>query len=285
MKNKHIIFVLIIIIIFFLLFSSVSLQTNYESFHQKIAFCLLTREPNIIWLNFLKTLTDSYDIFVVIDNQNNYSQLKREYPNIQFIQIKDSECEKSGYYNSDYMFKPVVATDRAYYYFNKINTKYDHIWFCEDDVFFQDKNSLLVLDNQYPNADLIVPNIEINKDGKTDGWPHWHDINGLLPLPWAHHIICLTRVSKKLMNKINEFIRIHKKMIYKEILFHTLAIHNHMEIQTPKEMQKIRYPVEWDILDIITYKNNREDFIYHPVKKLDNHVKLRSYDIFATIPL
>ena len=285
MKKKNVIlwllFVLIcslITLIYFVENTRCSPKYLNETFinNNSNAFCLLTREPSIIWLDFLNTFTDNYNVFIAIDNQNDYTSINKKYPKITFIQISDEECNKANYTNSDYFFKPIVSTDRAFYYFNRINTSYKHIWFCEDDVYIHNINDIITLDNQYPSTDLIVPNIEMNKDGNNDGWPHWQNIDNTLPLPWAHHIICIARISRELMNKVDEFVKKHNKLIYKEILFHTLALHNDMSIETPKEMSKIRYPQEWDILDVINDYNNGAKYIYHPIKDLQKQVELRN---------
>jgi hypothetical protein len=244
--------------------------------NHRTAFCLLVREPQVVWLDFLNSFTKYYDVFIAIDSQTDYTTIKESYPNITFIQISDDECSQNGYINSDYYFKSVVATDRAFYYFNRINKKYEHIWFCEDDVFMKNVDSLVELDKQYPSSDFIVPNIEMNMDGQPDGWAHWQNIDDTLSLPWAHHIICLTRISRELMNKVDEFVQKHHKLIYKEILFHTLAIHNNMSIITPPELSKIRYPEEWDVTDIVREQNRDTKYIYHPIKDLQKHIELRN---------
>ena len=261
---------------FLLLHFTVNLKSR-EQFteNHRNAFCLLVREPQVVWLDFLNSFTEYYDVFIAIDSQTDYTDIKQSYPKITFIQISDQECEQHGYTNSDYYFKPVVATDRAFYYFNRINKKYDHIWFCEDDIFMKNVNSIVELDQQYPSDHFIAPNIEMNIDGQPDGWAHWQNIDGTLSLPWAHHIICITRISRELMNKVDEFVQKHHKLIYKEILFHTLAIHNNMSIITPLELSKIRYPEEWDMLDIIGDHNRGEKYIYHPIKDIQKHIELR----------
>ena len=243
-----------------------------QSKNQNI-FCLLTRSPDIVWLDFLDLFYGCYRVFVVIDSQEDYSYLKSKYTEITFVQISSKECRKAGYSNSDYMFKKIVATDMAFYYFNRIETSYNHIWFCEDDVFFKDEDVLLGIDNKFPNADLITNNIHINRDGKNDGWRHWHSVGKTLNVPWARCLVCLMRASRGLMVKVDDFVVKNKKLIYKEILFHTLALHNEMEIQLPKEMSKIRWPKEW------TYSLIKEvgdkQYAYHPVKYIATHIKAR----------
>jgi len=260
---------LLILFIFFIIFYLFLIFTDSFSnmLNNKTAFCLLTREPNIIWLDFLNTF-EKYDVYVVIDNQNNYTEIKKIYPNITFVQITDEECSHANYVNSDYfLYKNIVATDRAYYYFNRINTQYDYIWFCEDDVFFFNENTLINIDNKYTYVDLLVPDI-IYYD-KDPTWMHWNNIDNLLELPWAHSLICLTRFSKNLMIKLDNFIINNKKLIYKEILFHTLCLHNNMKIGTPLELKSIVIDKDWNINEM------NKDNCYHQVKNLEYHLFLR----------
>jgi hypothetical protein len=213
------------------------------------------------------TFIDVYDVFVVVDNLNDYSEIQQKYPKISIVQISDDDCIRANYTNSDFIFKPIVATDRAYYYFNRVNTKYKHVWFCEDDVFIHNKNQILSLDQQYSTTD---PFSEVTTDGK-NSWPHWSNIDNTLPLPWAHNIICLVRISKELLAKVDEFVILNRKLIYKEILFHTLALHNNMAIETPDSMSKIRFKPEWDVADVVAEKK----YIYHPIKDVQKHIDLR----------
>jgi hypothetical protein len=282
MKKKYNLYILISLILFVLFIIChiyYVYQNKFETFSSpQIAFCLLTREPNILWFDFLTTFVNTYDVYVVIDKgeSDSYVDIQRKYPQIKLVQINDDECLRANYINSDFLFKPIVATDRAFYYFNHINTKYEHIWFCEDDVFIHDTLDIQLLDRQHPSSDFIVSDIEITTDGN-DSWPHWsNDDNKLLQLPWAHYLICLTRISKKLMMKVDDFVKTHKKLIYKEILFHTLALHNNMTIETPNCMSKIRYVPEWDVSDVINDLNENKKYIYHPIKNVQKHIELRT---------
>ncbi len=232
----------------------------------------MTREPSIIWLEFLNTFSSKYPIFIVTDIQADYSQFIAKYPDLNFIQISDEECMVSGYFNSDYVFKPVVATDRAFYYFNRVNTQFSNIWFCEDDVFFKNIDPLINLDSKYPNADLISPTMKINVDGRDDGWPHWGEVKDTLKLPWANGVLCCFRASQQMMEKIDDFVITHKKLNYKEFLFHTVAIHNNMEI---------RQPVELETIQLAKLDNNVElqktyAPLYHPIKDFNDHSILRN---------
>jgi len=258
------------IILFLIFILSYKKKENFTN--SKNAFCLLVKQPNIIWLDFLNTMTNDYDVFICVDILNNYSELKNKYNKITFIEITDDECLKSNYINSDYLFKPIVATDRAFYYFNHINNNYNYIWFCEDDVYFDNVNIIKNLDNKYTNADILSNNFTLNTNGELSSWEHWYMVNETLPLPWAHTMVCLIRISNNLMKKLDDYIIKYKKNNYKEFLFHTLAIHNNMLIETPKEMTKIQYRYDWTNEEILSNKN----YIFHPVKNIDNHLILRS---------
>jgi len=275
-----ILYILIILIVYIIYYNNIDKFDNVLK--NKTAFCLLTRKPNIIWLNFLNTFLDDYDVYVVIDEPGDYSDIINKNSKINLIQISDEVCLENGYYNSDYMFKPVVSTDRAYYYFNKINNNYSHIWFCEDDVLLNNKDMLISIDKKYKNIDFIVPGMEINTKGTSDKrWMHWNKTENFLPLPWAHWIICLCRISKNLMKKVDEFVIKHGKLNYKEFLFHTLALHNNMNIEIPVELKEsIKFLNVWtpsNITPNITYNP-----IYHPVKDINYHEYIRQNIINQT---
>lgn len=282
-NNKYILLSLLIIILISIFFSFYLNKkesfTNNSIKNNTHAFCFLCREPEVNWLDFMNTFTDKYDIFIVMDTIKDYSNFIKIFSSLNFIIISDEECKNSNYINSDYMFKPIVATDRAFYYFNKINNNYDFIWFCEDDVFFFDINTLKNLDKEYPSADLIIPSMTKTYNPEQSDWVHWKnltkDFNNIFTKPWGNSLICLARMSKKMMKSLDNFVNNHKQLMYKEALFQTLALNNNMEIITPKELSKITWPKEWDILDIINDKNNNKNYIYHPVKDINKHLELR----------
>ena len=70
----------------------------------KKAVCLIVYDPfkKLIFIEFLNTFTN-YDVYVVIDNNNNYSDLSIKYKNIKFIQINNNLCILTGYKNLSYI--------------------------------------------------------------------------------------------------------------------------------------------------------------------------------------
>lgn len=253
---------------------------------QKTAFCLLTVEPNHIWLDFLNsTCATNYDVYIAVDKIQDYSAIVNNYPSLQFIIITDEECLRHNYKNAHHVLKPVVAIDRAFYYFNRINTtKYDYIWFCEDDVFFNDCRVIQNLDARYPTADLIVPPPLQVSDDNMD-WYKMKNIfdafSAIFPKPWMSSLVCLCRVSQKFMHTLDSFIVEHGQNMLIEASLQTIAYHDNMEMIAPTELANIRYTGEWSVADIMNNntQNGADLWVYHPVKKIENHVILRAPNI------
>lgn len=266
MKFNLLILFLIVIIIIILISTK---KTN------KIAIALLTIEPKKIWLDFLLTFKNNYDVFIFIDNNNiNINLFKNNYPGLNFIQINNDESIRNGYSNSSYIIKTDPITwDKSLYYFTLINKKYKHVWFIEDDVFINSVNNIIKLDNKYNNSDLIVKANNINQDGKTSDWNHWNQVNNTLDLPWSMSMVCICRLSDRLLKKIYNFTEKNKKLNFIEFLFNTIALHNNYIISNPVEFEPIVYRHNWDIdkVDI--------NLLYHPIKNINDHKYIRDNNI------
>jgi len=246
------------------------------------AIVLLTRYPDNVWLNFLNNFYD-YDIFVVIDDNNNdFCKLfEKANSKINFIQIDDHYCKRGCYYNS--LIKTgnvpdkVLAWDKALFYFCLINTYYDNVWFVEDDVFFLSENVIKNIDNQYPTSDLLTASNEMNHNGNCNGhetdWPHWHCVNNKMSLPWAKSMVCMCRLSNRLLNDVKKYVDNNKILVYHEIMFNTLACQNNYKIDTPNELSTIQYNTKWDINNLNT------NYCYHPLKNFQDHNLLRQWNM------
>ncbi len=126
--------------------------------NNKNAIFLLCREPNQIWIDFLNCIPDSYQCYVVADVEQKNSNLKN------LIYIGDKACYQSKFVRNVEVgiFKPndsrgeytPTAWDRALYYISRNNT-FDNYWLIEDDVFIPSANTLRIIDNKYPVADLL----------------------------------------------------------------------------------------------------------------------------------
>jgi glutaredoxin-related protein len=238
------------------------------------AIVLLTRLPHEIWLDFLEGF-NNYDIYIAIDdNSQNYSNLyhsKNKYMNINFIQFNEEECHKNYFYNlliptSNVPDKKVMSWDKAFYYFCKINNRYEHIWFIEDDVFFLSEDILINIDNAFPNSDLLTKDNFIAHT--KENYCHSRFIK-ILEYPLYYSMVCSCRLSKRLLNLITDYANKFKMLEYHETLFNTLSIRNNLIIHNPKELDKIIYRIDHDI-------HNISNYMYHPMKNYHLHFYIRN---------
>jgi hypothetical protein len=234
------------------------------------ALCLVTFTPNKVWCDFLNLFSE-YKIFMIVDdNKFDLYEFISNYNNINFIQIEDINCNLNGYTNTNFTLnKKISGWDKALYYFGVENNIYDFIWFLEDDVFFNNEDTLLQIDSQYINDDLLSNNYEINVDGNKNTW-HWAGITINYSPPYYNGMMCAVRFSNRMMKSINNYAKNQNELFFLEALFPTVAIKNELKCNTPNEMKNISYRNYFDDEDI------SEENLYHPVKDLDKHIYFRT---------
>lgn len=239
----------------------------------KVAICLVTRFLNQKWVDFLKSFTQ-YDIYIIVDDNS----VIHESPipgttNIHIIQMEESICRETNYYNSSIWtgLKGVIAWDKALYYFNRINNVHGHVWFIEDDVFFMGEETLLKIDDTYLTADLLCSFSEMNPHGDVKhGWNHWVNVIHRIGTPWARGLICICRLSRRLLGLVDTYVS-DRPLMFIESLFHSLAVQNKLSIEHPHEMRNtVQFNGQWSENEIEPTK------IYHPMKNIDEHEVLRA---------
>ena len=224
--------------------------------------CFLTVKPTKLFYNFCcKLKTDNYDIYICIDkNIYNIPNYDNE---IKIIKIDNDKCEKEGYKSTVKTFEnKCCSRDKALYYFNKNNIDYKYIWFIEEDVFIPSINTIQLIDEKYPNYDLLSASNTIFNEKEYD-W-HWNYIYKQINFdpPYARSMICAIRVSKNIMNSINEYVKLNNNLFLDEILFNTLALQNNLTIETPNELSTILFEKDWKSNQIL------ETNLYHPIKNI-----------------
>jgi hypothetical protein len=231
----------------------------------KNCVCLICHKPTDIWVDFLSKFTN-YDVYIIIDdNSKDYKSQYSEFHNINIIQIKDEECKKNGFVDMNFTIKKdITAWEKSIYYFSTINTEYNKVWFFEDDVFFYDEKSLLNIDSNYENSDLLSNSYTENISGHKKDW-HWHRIHIKFPPPYYGAMVCCVRMSSDLLSKIRNYANEHNTLFFLEALFPTICKRNNMKYDTPTKLKNIIYRKTYKDKDIDA--NN----IYHPVKDIKKH--------------
>jgi hypothetical protein len=246
----------------------------------KKCVCILTVNPSDIWLKFLSDFIH-YDVYMVCDNNNvDYTTMyESQYPKIKIIQIQNSEADKFGFKNSSSAISPrqiVNSWDKALFYFSKINTEYEHVWFIEEDVYFYNENTLVNIDKQYTDHDLLCNTLTPKSADMSSTWFwHWPLFTINLPEPHYRGMVCATRLSKTLLAHITNYAYQNKTIFYLETLFPTIALHYNLKYHTPNELQPVVYRCDWSSEDINTTQ------LFHPMKNLDSHVDNRLLDRFV----
>lgn len=231
--------------------------------------CLITFEPKSIWCDYLHLFT-KYKIFIIVDNNDfNLSDFVNNYTNITFIKIENDKCKMHGYLDTNFTIDKLISGwDKALYYFGFEDNNYEFIWFMEDDVFFYSEDTILNIDNQYIDDDLLSRGYDENIDGHKNNW-HWYRINIHYPPPYYNGMMCIVRFTKKMMNCINDYANKNKTLFFLEALFPTIAIKNNLKYNNPIEFNNILYKHHFLKEDINT------NYLYHPVKNVNDHVCFR----------
>jgi hypothetical protein len=236
------------------------------------AICLITIIPKEELLEFYDKIKN-YDIFVIVDN-NDYdlSNLKLKFPNFNFVQIDNNECIDNGFQNTHLISycKNVIGWDKVIYKMCQEKNNYRYMWFVEDDVFIPHEKTLLDIDynKKYESIDLIA-NTDYT-EGKYYEWL-WPRIVDTIKFekPYYCGMMCAIRVTKNLLEKIEDYARTHKTLFFLEAFFPTMVKHYGLNCLHIDEIKTITYCAEFDD------KNIQSSNLYHPMKNIERHSKLR----------
>jgi hypothetical protein len=232
------------------------------------AIAVICRTPHPIWLEFLSGF-DVYDAYVIIDDDTiDISSLQSAHPNVHLIKIDAKVCEETGFTDTNSAhFSKVNGWDKALYYFAVENTKYQKIWFFEDDVFFYNEDTIKNIDGRFPESDLLTAPYKISTSTSKYWW-WWPMINIPFDQPYYNAMVCGIRISGNLLDKIRIYAQQNCGLFFLEVLFPTLAIKNNLIYDTPKQLHQIYFRHNWRYLS----KTN----IFHPIKNIGSHPERRA---------
>jgi len=271
MNNKLILLLLIFICIIYIVTNINKYLLFTQENQDKYAICFISREYNKILFDFAETCADVYDVYIVVDDNTpiNYSSNK-----IKIIQIDEKECIDNNYIKSTYRFnQDVTGWDKAFYYFCK-KVNYDHVWFIEDDVFIANVNVLSKIDKKYPKIDMLCQNNKIINDKfpkKNKILPKL--IKEKLNLKLYQTMCCAMRISKNVLKLLSSIAIKHKQLFFHEMTVLSLVIHNNLSYEVIPELKSILYRKNWKIHTLKVNPNK----LYHPIKNMNLHKKIRDY--------
>lgn len=231
----------------------------------KTCVCLICYKPNYVWVEFLSKFT-KYDVYIIVDdNSKDYKEQYCKFTNVNIIQINNHDCRKNGFVDMNFTIaKEISSWEKSMYYFSTINTEYNKVWFFEDDVFFNDEGSLLRIDAQYENSDLLSNHYVENVSGEKNSW-HWHRININFSPPFYTGMMCCVRISSNLLFKLKKYANENNTLFFLEALFPTICKKYNLQYDTPSEFKHIYYRKDFIETDI------NENNLYHPIKDIDKH--------------
>lgn len=241
---------------------------------------VLCRFPNKIWFDFLETFRNCFTVYVVIDdNSVDYHTTEfGKYEKVQILQVEDSVCREAGYTKSSVnMPKSECAWDKALYFscLTLSSEFFDHVWFIEEDVFFHSDQTLVDLDEQFKESDLICNQVTSKaEEPTTRSWKWWKEIleaTGNENYTLYRGMMCGCRVSRKVLHEIGEFVKRKQKLFFIEALFPTITHSIHGTVTFPLELSNIIYQYHWNLTNIISKRH-----LFHPVKDIKSHQYFRN---------
>ena len=262
-KSLHlsIFFVVIgLLALWFVFYTTAPVAEGFQS-QSNIVICLLCVCPTERVLEFAKNYAVTHPVFVVCDDPN--CTVPESSP-FTFVKLSDDVCRASNYNNSNPAIpKRPSAWDKAIYYFCVQNTTPSYVWFIEEDVFVPRESLFKELDDRYPTTDFIMK--QHVKDTDDPSFEFWYDGDGKMERPFYRSLVCATRVSRRLLDRVVELHDSKKTLVFIEIMFNTLAVKHGLTMEMPNELQNIIFRHSW------TEDTVNDNQFFHPVKDTALH--------------
>ena len=233
-----------------------------------VAFLCKTPHENLV--SFAKSVSEvlPFDVFLVIDdNEKTY-----KFDGIKCFQVKDNECapyiNASSYKGITSLEKNPNAWDKMFYHFLK-KVEYEFVWVFEEDVFIPSELTLLKLHERYSGFDLVTPN-NFKKTDTIKDW-HWSYLLDRYQPPFYFSMVSAFGMSRKLMNLLSAFVEKNNTLYYHEVMLNTVAMQGDLSVIDAFELKSVVWQGNWGIDEFLLLPNN----VFHPMKDLDIHPKLR----------
>ena len=240
-----------------------STPPKVEGFQEqsKVVIALLCVCPTDRVIEFAKNYAVTHPTYIICDDPSCETP---SLPNITFVKITDDECKRTGYNNANpAIIKRPPAWDKVILYFCENNTQPEYVWFVEEDVFVPRADIFKELDQRYPTTDLVTK--QHVKDTDDPSFEFWYDGDGKMERPFYRSLVCATRVSRRLFDKVKELHDTKHTLCFIEIIFSTLAVKHNFSIEQAPELQSIIFRHTW------TEETVTPNGLFHPVKDTALH--------------
>jgi hypothetical protein len=240
-----------------------STPPKVEGFQEqsKVVIALLCVCPTDRVIEFAKNYAVTHPTYIICDDPSCETP---SLPNITFVKITDDECKRTGYNNANpAIIKRPSAWDKVILYFCENNTQPEYVWFVEEDVFVPRADIFKELDQRYPTTDLVTK--QHVKDTDDPSFEFWYDGDGKMERPFYRSLVCATRVSRRLFDKVKELHDTKHTLCFIEIIFSTLAVKHNFSIEQAPELQSIIFRHTW------TEETVTPNGLFHPVKDTALH--------------
>ena len=218
-----------------------------------------------------------FNVLVIVDNKYSLSQMTTT-DKFNCCVVDDEVCEKSGYVGCNitgsetHIKKKVIAWDKFLYVVcesDYANTKFPFYWVFEEDVFIPSVDTIKNLNEKYSKNDLVCAN-NFHKSYEANDW-HWPKIVDKINPPYFHSMVSGCGISSNLLSEIKRFVNDKKTLFHIEAMFNTLAMQNKLNVADPLEFKSVVWMGDWGLDEFLLLPNN----VFHPVKDISNHERLR----------
>lgn len=267
-----IVWTIVLFVCSLLLLSKANCET-YENTPAKIAVCFMTTSysPELMQrINQLMGAHSAYDTYLCVDKLESLPPAVEKQTRCKIIKTHAQRCESDGFLGTVLWCKDrACSRDKALHYFAVVDTSYDHVWFVEDDVLFEGFQSFQTIDKRFGDKlDLLTRAHRIRTDREPEAvdW-HWPVVIDKIGSPWTASMICVIRLSKRMLQCLRQYAHSNKRLFLDESIFGTLCMHNRLAIGIVPEFEPVMCCTAAPDIQVPLQKG----YFYHPVKKIASH--------------
>ena len=239
-----------------------TLQTGGNN---KTTILLITRSLTKNIQNKLESLLQvGIDAYIICDDFPSHTSDR-------IIHFSDKEMEKIGWtHHMSQVHNQITAWDKGTYFAYKLNRPF--VWICEDDVYWNNSNSMKQLLEINSNDDLIAyPLLEKYEDDQT--WYHWEKAKLMTSdySKWTATYNQLCRLSNRLLKKAYDLSQHRNRLFFHEVMFATLCNINNYSIGYFNKLNLsmfiyFRYENPFIEKQIEELEKLHKNILLHPVK-------------------